>query len=142
VFGVPGYFAFWSALHGVGFRRTLQPLALQVLVLLTLHGTAVDVGLGELGQMAAISSLGLDRPVRSWIADDANRSSSAPILRAVLLGAIPLLYIAGWLNTAVLVVFVAFFGVFRFRRCRIAIVSPARSAEGSLLAAHAQNRSK
>ncbi|MBC7592544.1 MAG: MFS transporter [Kineosporiaceae bacterium] len=139
VFRIPGYFAFWSAYTVSGFGTYVTTLALQVLVLLTLHGTAVDVGLVNSARWLPYLLLGL---IVGALVDRRRRKPiliGTDLARAVLLGAIPLLYIAGWLNTAVLVVFVAFFGVFSlFGDAASQSFLPRVVPKGSLLAAHAR----
>ena len=139
VFRIPGYFAFWSAYTVSGFGTYVTTLALQVLVLLTLHGTAADVGLLNAARWLPYLLLGV---IVGALVD---RRRRRPILigtdlaRAVLLGAIPILYIAGWLNTAVLIVFVAFFGVFSlFGDAASQSFLPRVVPKRSLLAAHAR----
>ena len=112
VFRIPGYLAFWSAYTVSGFGTYVTTLALQVLVLQTLHGTAADVGLLNAARWLPYLLLGL---IVGALVDRRRRKPiliGSDLARAVLLGAIPILYIAGWLNTAVLIVFVAVFGVF------------------------------
>ena len=112
VFRIPGYLAFWSAYTVSGFGTYITTLALQVLVLQTLHGSAADVGLLNAARWLPYLLLGL---IVGALVDRRRRKPiliGSDLARAVLLGAIPILYIAGWLNTAVLIVFVAVFGVF------------------------------
>ena len=139
VFRIPGYLAFWSAYTVSGFGTYITTLALQVLVLQTLHGTAADVGLLNAARWLPYLLLGL---IVGALVDRRRRKPiliGSDLARAVLLGAIPILYIAGWLNSAVLIVFVAFFGVFSlFGDAASQSFLPRVVPKRSLLAAHAR----
>ena len=139
VFRIPGYLAFWSAYTVSGFGTYITTLALQVLVLQTLHGTAADVGLLNAARWLPYLLLGL---IVGAIVDRRRRKPiliGSDLARAVLLGAIPILYIAGWLNTAVLIVFVAVFGVFSlFGDAASQSFLPRIVPKRSLSAAHAR----
>ena len=114
VFRIPGYLPFWSTHTVSGLGSYVTTLALQALVLLTLHGTAADVGLLNAARWLPYLLLGI---IVGALIDRRRRKPiliGTDLARAVLLGAIPVFYIAGRLNTAVLIVFVAFFGVFPF----------------------------
>lgn len=139
VFRIPGYLAFWSAYTVSGFGTYVTTLALQVLVLQTLHGTAADVGLLNAARWLPYLLLGL---IVGALVDRRRRKPiliGTDLARAVLLGAIPILYIAGWLNTAVLIVFVALFGVFSlFGDAASQSFLPRIVPKRSLSAAHAR----
>ena len=139
VFRIPGYLAFWSAYTVSGFGTYITTLALQVLVLQTLHGTAADVGLLNAARWLPYLLLGL---IVGALVDRRRRKPiliGSDLARAVLLGAIPILYIAGWLNTAVLIVFVAVFGVFSlFGDAASQSFLPRIVPKRSLSAAHAR----
>lgn len=111
VFRIPGYFPYWSAYTVSSFGTYVTTLALQVLVLLNLHGTAADVGWLNGARWLPYLVLGL---IVGALVDRRPRKPiliGADLARAVLLGAIPVLYVVGWLNVVVLLVFVACFGV-------------------------------
>ena len=139
VFRIPGYLAFWSAYTVSGFGTYITTLALQVLVLQTLHGSAADVGLLNAARWLPYLLLGL---IVGALVDRRRRKPiliGSDLARAVLLGAIPILYIAGWLNTAVLIVFVAVFGVFSlFGDAASQSFLPRIVPKRSLSAAHAR----
>lgn len=111
VFALPGFAAFWWASSVSDFGTYITTLALQVLVITTLGGTALDVGLVNGARWVPYMVLGVvigavvDRVARKplLVASDA--------ARAVLLLAIPALSAAGWLSLPVLIVFVAVFGL-------------------------------
>lgn len=111
VFRLPGYLAFWTAETVSGFGSYITTLALQVLVVLTLKGTATDVGLINAARWLPYLLFGL------VVGAMVDRWPRRPILiatdlaRALFLGAIPALWLAGWLNLAVLTAFVALFGL-------------------------------
>lgn len=111
VFRLPGYFTFWLAETISGFGGHITTLALQVLVVLTLKGTATDVGLLNAARWLPYMLLGL---VVGALID---RRPRRPVLiatdlgRALVLGAIPALWMLGWLSLPALMIFVALFGV-------------------------------
>ena len=111
VFRLPGYLAFWTASTVSDFGSYVTSVALQVLVVVTLKGTATDVGLMSAARWAPYLVLGL---VVGALVDRYRRKPilvTTDLLRAVVLGAIPALWLAGWLSLPVLMVFVAGFGV-------------------------------
>ena len=111
VFRLPGYLAFWTAETVSEFGTYITTLALQVLVVVTLQGTATDVGLLNAARWLPYMVFGL---VIGALVDRWRRK---PILvatdlgRAVLLGAIPGLWLLGWLSLPMLMGFVALFGL-------------------------------
>ncbi|MEO8713977.1 MAG: MFS transporter [Acetobacteraceae bacterium] len=112
VFGLPGFRPYWVAGTVSDFGSFVTALALQVLVVQSLHGSAFEVGLLKAATWLPYVLLGLvvgamvER--RRWI----------PILigsdlaRAVILLAIPALWLLGWLSLPAVLIFVGVFGVF------------------------------
>lgn len=111
VFRLPGYLAFWSAETVSEFGTYITTLSLQVLVVVTLSGSATDVGLLNAARWLPYLVFGL---VMGALVDRWRRK---PLLvgtdlgRALLLGAIPTFWWLGWLSLPMLMVFVALFGV-------------------------------
>ncbi len=111
VFRLPGYLAFWTAETVSAFGSYITSLALQVLVVLTLHGTTIDVGLVNASRWLPYPLFGL------FVGAMVDRQRRKPILvatdlaRALSLGAIPALWLEGWLSLPVLMGFVALFGL-------------------------------
>ena len=107
-----GFAALWAAETVSGFGTYITTIALQVLVVLTLAGTATDVGLLNAARWLPYLLLGL------VVGAVVERRRRKPILvstdlgRGILLGLIPLFYWLGWLNLPVLLAFVAVFGLF------------------------------
>jgi MFS family permease len=139
VFRIPGYLAFWSAYTVSGFGTYITTLALQVLVLDSLRGTATDVGLLNAARWLPYLFFGL---LAGALVD---RRPRKPVLvgtdlaRGILLLAIPVLYAVGRLNLVVLIVFVAFFGVFSlFGDAASQSFLPRIVGRRDLLAAHAR----
>jgi len=111
VFCLPGYLAFWTASTVSAFGSYITGLALQVLVVVTLKGTATDVGLLNAARWLPYLLLGL---VVGAMVDRYRRMPilvATDIARAVLLVAIPALWLLGWLSLPVLMGFVGAFGV-------------------------------
>lgn len=111
VFGLPGYLAFWTAGTVSDFGSYVTSLALQVLVVVTLKGTATDVGLVSAARWLPYLLLGL---VVGALVDRYRRKPilvATDLARAGLLGAIPALWLVGWLSLPTLMIFVAGFGV-------------------------------
>lgn len=110
VFRHRGFLSFWAAETVSGFGTYVTTIVLQVLVVLTLSGTATDVGLLNASRWLPYLLLGL---VVGALVDRRRRK---PILvatdlgRGILLGMIPLLWLLGWLTLPVLLAFVAGFG--------------------------------
>lgn len=110
VFALHGFRRFWAAETVSDFGSYVTTISLQVLVLGTLHGTASDVGLLNGARWLPYLLLGL---VVGALVDRRRRQ---PILlatdlgRGLLLGAIPLLWLADLLTLPVLLVFMLVFG--------------------------------
>jgi MFS family permease len=106
-----GFFALWAAETVSGFGTYITTIALQVLVVLTLGGTATDVGWLNASRWLPYLLLGL------VVGAVVERRRRKPILvstdlgRGILLGLIPLFYWLGWLNLPVLFAFVGVFGL-------------------------------
>jgi MFS family permease len=111
VWRLPGYLAFWTAQTVSAFGSYITTMALQVLVVLTLQGSATDVGILNASRWLPYLLFGL--VVGAYV----DRWRRRPLLvatdigRAVLLGGIPCLWLMGWLNLPILFLFVALFGV-------------------------------
>lgn len=111
VFRIPGFAAYWSAYTVSAFGSYVTTLALQVLVVATLHGTALDVGLVSAARWLPYLVLGL---VVGALVD---RRRRVPIVvgsdlgRFVLLSAVAVLGILGWLTIPLLLVLVAAVGL-------------------------------
>lgn len=111
VFAIPGYLPFWLADTVSTFGSHVTTIALQVLVVLTLKGTATDVGLLNAARWLPYLVLGL---VLGALVDRMRRKPTllaTDLGRALLLCAIPALWLMGWLSLPVLMLFVAAFGV-------------------------------
>jgi MFS family permease len=110
VFRHPDFTRFWVAETVSGFGSYVTTMALQVLVLLTLHGSAADVGLLNASRWAPYLLVGL---VVGALVD---RRRRRPVLvatdlgRAVLLGAIPLLWLLDRLSLPALLALMVAFG--------------------------------
>ena len=111
VFRIRGFPAYWASYTVSGFGSYVTVLALQVLVLVQLGGTAVDVGLLNAARWLPYLLFGL---VVGAIVD---RRRRRPLLigsdlgRAVVLLAIPALFVVGALSIPVLLVVVAAIGL-------------------------------
>ena len=138
VFRDPRYFAFWLAETVSGLGSQITFLALQVLVVLTLRGTASDVGLLNASRWLPYLLFGL--VVGAYV----DRRPRKPVLiasdlgRAFLLGAIPALWFANWLNLPILLAFVALFGLLTLVGDAARQSFVPRLAPASLLAANAR----
>lgn len=110
-FRYPGFALFWAAETVSGFGTYITTIALQVLVVLVLGGTAADVGLLNAARWLPYLLLGL---VVGAVVERRRRKPvlvSTDLGRAILLGLIPLFHVLGWLNLPVLIAFVAGFGL-------------------------------
>ena len=111
VFRIRGFFAYWASYTVSGFGTYVTTLALQVLVLVSLHGTAADIGLLNAARWLPYLVLGL---VVGALVD---RRRRRPVLigsdlgRAVLLALIPLFFVLGVLNIPVLLAIVCAVGL-------------------------------
>lgn len=107
----PGYLRFWTASTLSDFGSAVTTLALQVLVLTSLGGTATDVGAVSSARWAAYLVLGLVAGM--WI----DRVRPLPVLvmtdlfRGLLLGAVCTLALTSSLTMPGLLVLIAAFGV-------------------------------
>jgi len=110
VFRLPGFASFWAAETVSAFGTHITTLALQVLVVVTLAGTATDVGLLNAARWLPYLLFGL------FLGALIDRRRRKPILvvtdfaRAILLGAIPALWILGWLSFPAVLAFAAALG--------------------------------
>lgn len=139
VFGYADFTRFWTAETVSGFGSYITTMSLQVLVVLTLHGTAGDIGFLNASRWMPYLLLGL---VVGALVD---RRRRRPILvatdfgRAVLLGAIPLLWIFDKLNLPILMVFMVAFGTMSlFSDAAARSLLPRLVPRNSLLAANAR----
>lgn len=110
-FGHPGFTRFWSAETVSEFGTYITTLALQVLVVLTLSGTATDVGLLNAARWLPYLLLGL---VVGALVDRRRRQPllvTTDLGRGVLLASIPLLWLTGGLSLTYLMVVMAGFGL-------------------------------
>lgn len=110
-FSFPGFPAFWWAATVSAFGTYITTLALQVLVITTLSGTAFDVGLVNAARWVPYLALGL---IVGAIVDRVRRKPllvSTDAGRGVLLLAIPALSAAALLSLPVLIAFVLVFGL-------------------------------
>ena len=107
----PGFARFWTASTVSGFGTYITTLAIQVLIVLTLHGGAAGVGLVSAARWLPYLLFGL---VAGVLVD---RSRRRPVLvttdigRGLLLIAIPALALTHRLSIPVLMVFMAVFGL-------------------------------
>ena len=107
----PGFVAFWSASTVSAFGSGVTTLAIQVLVVVTLHAGATGVGLVNAARWLPYLLFGL---VAGVLVDRARRR---PLLigtdlgRALLLVAVPVLALTGHLTLVLLMAFLAVFGL-------------------------------
>jgi MFS family permease len=112
VFHLPGFLPFWLAGTVSMFGSYVTALALQVMVLLSLHGTALDVGLLNAARWLPYLAVGL------LVGALVERRRRRPILigtdlaRGVLLLVVPALWLLQLLSIPALIVFAAVFGLF------------------------------
>jgi len=112
VFRLPGFLPFWLAGTVSEFGSFITLLALQVLVVQTLHGTSFEVGLLKSATWLPYVLLGL---VVGALIERRRRMPiliTADLARAVILLAIPGLWLLGWLTLPALLIFVGVFGLF------------------------------
>lgn len=111
VFRLRGFLLYWTSYTVSGFGTYVTTLALQVLILVDLGGTVVDVGLLNAARWLPYLLLGL---IVGALVD---RRRRRPLLigsdagRAVVLAAIPVLTVVGWLSMPVLLVVVVLVGL-------------------------------
>jgi len=112
VFRRPGFLPFWLAGTVSEFGSFVTVLALQVLVVQSLHGNAFEVGLLKSATWLPYVLLGL---VVGALIERRRRMPiliGADLARAVILLAIPGLWLLGLLTLPALLIFVGVFGVF------------------------------
>lgn len=111
VFRLPGYARFWTAETVSGFGTYITTLALQVLVVVDLQGSATDVGLLNAARWLPYVLVGL------LVGALIERSRRQPLCvatdlgRALLLWAIPVLWATDLLSVPVLMGVMAVFGL-------------------------------
>ena len=111
MWGCRGFLRFWTASTVSGFGTYITTLAVQILVVVTLHQQAAGVGLVSAARWLPYTLFGV---VAGVLVD---RSRRRPILiitdlgRGALLIAIPLLAFSHHLSLVVLIVFMAVFGL-------------------------------
>ncbi|WP_223690192.1 MFS transporter [Leifsonia poae] len=111
VFRLPGFPSYWAAGSVSEFGTYITTIALQVLVLTSLHGSAADIGLVNASRWIPYLLFGL---VVGALVERGRRKPVlivADAVRGVLLGLIPLLWLLNALSVATLMVFVAVFGM-------------------------------
>ncbi len=139
VFRLPGYLAYWAAETVSAFGSCITTLALQIMVVTTLHGSAISVGLLNAARWLPYPLFGL------LVGAMLDRRRRRPVLvatdlaRAVLLGAIPALWLLGWLNIPALLGFAAVLGLMNLLNDAAAqSFLPRLAPAASLLAANAR----
>lgn len=106
-----GFRPFWAAASVSSFGSYVTTLAIQVLVVLTLHGGAAEVGLVNAARWLPYLLVGV------FVGVFVDRTRRRPLLvstdfaRCVLLAAIPALALAHHLSVAVLAAFMVVFGL-------------------------------
>jgi MFS family permease len=111
VWGCRGFLRFWTASTVSGFGTYITTLAVQILVVVTLHQQAAGVGLVSAARWLPYTLFGV------LVGVLVDRSRRRPILiitdlgRGALLIAIPLLAFSHHLSLVVLIVFMAVFGL-------------------------------
>jgi MFS family permease len=106
-----GFRRFWAASTVSDLGTRIGALAIGVLVVVDLGGSATDVGLVQGATMLPYLAVGL------FVGVLADRVRRKPLLvvtdlgRAVVLGAVPALWALGWLDVPVLVAVMVVFGV-------------------------------
>jgi MFS family permease len=109
--GCPGFGSFWVAATVSSFGTYVTTLAIQVLVVLTLRGGAAEVGLVSATRWLPYLLFGV---VAGVFVDRARRRPilvTTDIVRSILLIAIPALAVTHHLSLAVLMTFMAVFGL-------------------------------
>ncbi len=109
--GHPGFRRFWAASTISSFGTYITTLAIGVLVVVDLNGSASDVGWVNAARWAPYLAVGL---LVGVLADRVRRKPllvSTDLGRAVLLGAVPLLAATEALSVVVLVLLMAAFGL-------------------------------
>lgn len=108
---VPGFLSYWSAASVSSFGSAVSAVAVPVLVVTVLHATPFEVGLVNAAQFLPYALFGLivgayvdrfrRRPLLIW----------ASVGRGVCLGAIPVLWLTGFLNLWVTAAALFVFGI-------------------------------
>ncbi len=107
----PGFLRFWTAATVSGFGTYVTTLAIQVLVVLTLHEGAAGVGLVSAARWLPYLLFGL---VIGVLVDRSRRRPllvTTDLVRAGLLVAVPALAVTGHLTIVVLMAFMVVFGL-------------------------------
>lgn len=107
----PGFTMFWTAETVSAFGTTITQFALQVLVVITLSGTATEVGLLNAARWLPYLLFGL---IVGALVDRWRRQPvlvATDLARAVLLGAIPAMWLLEWLTLPAVLIIVAAFGL-------------------------------
>ena len=110
VFRQTGFLFFWVSETVSGFGTAITTIALQVMIVVSLRGTASDVGWVNAARWLPYVFFGF------VVGAVIERTRRKPVLvatdlgRAMLLAAIPILWSLGWLNFATLMGLVALFG--------------------------------
>ncbi|MCX5335789.1 MFS transporter [Streptomyces sp. NBC_00140] len=108
---IPGYVRFWTASAVSAFGSQVTGLALQILTAVTLSASATEVGIVNAARWAPYLLFGL---IAGVVVDRCRRKPmmvTTDLARAVLLGAIPVLYALDQLTIPTLCLFVFAFGV-------------------------------
>lgn len=108
---VPGYVRFWTASAVSAFGSQVTGLALQILTAVALSASATEVGIVSAARWIPYLLFGL---VAGVVVDRCRRKPlmvGTDLARAVLLGAIPVLYTLDQLSIPTLCLFVFAFGV-------------------------------
>ena len=138
VFRTPGYGAYWTSYSVSSFGTYVTALALQVLVLVELGGTAVEVGIVSSARWLPYLALGL---IAGVLVDRHRRRPvliGADLVRAGILVAIPVLHLAGALSLVALLVLIVLFGTAAlFGDAAQQSLLPLIVARKQLIAAHA-----
>ncbi|MBG0739093.1 MFS transporter [Paeniglutamicibacter antarcticus] len=139
VFRLRGFPAFWAAGAVSEFGSYITTIALQVLVITTLKGTAIDVGLVNASRWVPYLLFGL---LTGALVEYRRRKPllvGADLGRGILLGLIPLLAFLGQLSVLGLMAFVGVFGLFSLvNDSAIQAFLPRLVPRASLLAANAR----
>lgn len=107
----PGFTRFWAAATVSGFGNYVTTLAIQVLVVLTLHQSAAGVGLVSAAQWLPYLLFGV---VIGVLVDRSRRRPllvTTDLVRAGLLVGVPVLAVTGHLTIVVLMAFMVIFGL-------------------------------
>lgn len=107
----PGFLRFWTAATVSGFGTYVTTLAIQVLVVVTLHQGAAGVGLVSAARWLPYLLFGL---VIGVLVDRSHRRPllvATDLIRAGLLVAVPALAVTGHLTIVVLMAFMVVFGL-------------------------------